>query len=733
MKISEIFLINTIFLSCLSLTFNKYSDDSRTLTPVELLAMPKVTDYLLSPDGKYLIYGVKKWNPETGKASTNFQYKNIETGETKDLTPAIEGQTDSSPQFSSHFLNFLFFQRSNKDIKSSVYYIPFPPDGKTEIKLTDYILPVNDFKIKAKSIVFSTDFYFQCETMECTKDLIDKESEQDYQVYTKLFMFHWDHWLVEGKGSHLFVQRIKLEDNNIILDGDAFDVTKKMEIFTPPLFTDYSNYDISCDGEKITFSVHLRNREESWKTGWNTYYLDIGLMSKPYCITQHTEARTQNPVFSKDGTKIAYLAMTTPGLESEILHFEVYNILTGQTIIIPNEEELSITSFLWDTDSKIIFVANSYQENQIFIADLINPASPLITKYEVKYSGMSYSLPYFAMKNKNVVVTKIVAYDAPERILLLKNNDSEEQIDIVDLNKDFIKTKFISPHETFNFSGGYNDTVYGNFYPPMDFDPQKTKAYPVVVLIHGGPEGSWTHAWGYSWNPQMYTGRGYAVIMINPHGSVGFGYKFQDDVRNHWGAAPFEDIILGVTHILNKYPSLDRTRMCAAGASYGGFMINWIEGHNYINETLGRDWTFNCLANHDGIFSAISMYYGTEEIWFPKEEFCDKNYGDCNPWESKEIRNWFEQYSPERYVKNWNTPMIIIHGGTDYRVPLTEGLSAFTTLQLRNVTSEFLFLHEENHWCLKPENQIKWYDRVYAFFDRFTNTEEYEIEEDQKY
>ena len=340
MKISEIFLINTIFLSCLSLTFNKYSDDSRTLTPVELLAMPKVTDYLLSPDGKYLIYGVKKWNPETGKASTNFQYKNIETGETKDLTPAIEGQTDSSPQFSSHFLNFLFFQRSNKDIKSSVYYIPFPPDGKTEIKLTDYILPVNDFKIKAKSIVFSTDFYFQCETMECTKDLIDKESEQDYQVYTKLFMFHWDHWLVEGKGSHLFVQRIKLEDNNIILDGDAFDVTKKMEIFTPPLFTDYSNYDISCDGEKIAFSAHLRNREESWKTGWNTYYLDIGLMSKPYCITQHTEARTQNPVFSKDGTKIAYLAMTTPGLESEILHFEVYNILTGQTTIIPNEEEL---------------------------------------------------------------------------------------------------------------------------------------------------------------------------------------------------------------------------------------------------------------------------------------------------------------------------------------------------------------------------------------------------------
>ena len=249
MKISFSLLL-LLFLSFPSLFSFQESD---TLTPEELLSMPKVTDYILSPDGKYLIYGVKKWNPSTGKSSTNFQYKDLLTLETKDLTQEIEGQTDSSPQFSSSFLNFLFFQRSNKDIKSSIYYIPFPPEGKTETKLTDYILPVNDFKIKAKSIIFSTDFYFECETMECTKDLIDKESQQDYQVYTKNFMFHWDHWLVEGKGSHLFIQKIKLGDNNdIILDGTSFDVTKKMEIYTPPLFTDFSNYDISRDGDKIS-------------------------------------------------------------------------------------------------------------------------------------------------------------------------------------------------------------------------------------------------------------------------------------------------------------------------------------------------------------------------------------------------------------------------------------------------------------------------------------------------
>ena len=727
MKISHLFSTFLLFLSCLS----RFSfQESDTLTPEELLSMPKVTDYIISPGGKYLIYGVKKWNPSTGKSSTNFQYKNLETLEVKDLTEAIEGQTDSSPQFSSAFLNYLFFQRSNKDIKSSIFYIPFPPEGKSEVKLTDYILPVNDFKIKSKSIIFSTDFYFKCETMECSKNLTEKESQQDYQVYTKLFMFHWDHWLVEGKGSHLFVQKIKLGDNNdIILDGDVSDVTKKMEIYTPPLFTDFSNYDISKDGDKIAFSAHIRNKDEALKTGWETYYFDMNIMSNPYLITSHTEARTQNPVFSNDGTKIAYLAMTTPGLESEILHFEIYNILTGKTIIIPNNEELSITSFMWDTDNKIIFVANSYQENQLFIADIIDPSKPIITKYEVKYTGMSYSLPYFAMKNKKIGVTKIVAYDSPERLLLIKNNEPKEQIDIVNLNEQFIKTKYIAEAHPFNFTGAYNDTVYGFFYLPKNYDSSKN--YPVVVLIHGGPESAYTHAWGYSWNPQMYTGRGYAVIMINPHGSVGFGYKFQDDVRNHWGGAPFEDIILGINYILKKYPALDKTRMCAAGASYGGFMINWIEGHNDINETLGRDWTFNCLANHDGVFSSISMYYGTEELWFLKEEMCDKNYGDCNPWESKEIRQWFEQYSPERYVNNWHTPMIIIHGGNDYRVSLTEGLSSFTSLQLKNIPSEFLFLHEENHWCLKPENQIKWYDRVYAFFDKYTKSGDYELNEEE--
>ena len=718
---------------------NITTQELEPLTPKDILSVEKLSSYILNPDGKYLIFGVKLWNPDTGKSYTHLRYKNIETGEIKNITPNVVGQSDTSPMFSSSFPNLLFFLRSNSDIKSSIYYIKFPPSSNIENedlskRLTNYELPIFDFKIKSKTIAFSTDVYFSCKNMNCSADLIEKESKQNYQVYTKLMMFHWDTWLVEGKGTHVFVQNIELNEKEIILKDSPKDITQNIEINCPPLFTDYTNYELSEDGEMIAFSGHLRNREEAWTTGYKTYYQNLLTMKNPVCITNRTTSRTQYPVFSKDGTKIAYLSMRTPGLESEFLHFEIYNILTNKLTIIPNEEELTIVGYEWKNDNEIIFYADSYQVYRIFTINLKNPLKPIVEKFPVKYTDKSYSLPYFAIKERNIALSRINAFDTPEKLVLFKYNKEtkllEEETEILELNKDFFAKKAISKAEMFNFTGGYNDTVYGVFLKPINFD--STKTYPVVVLIHGGPEQAWTSAFGTSWNPQMYTSRGYAVIMVNPHGSTGFGHKFQDDVRYNWGGVPFEDIMLGVSYILDKYSYLDRTRMCAAGGSYGGYMINWIEGHNDINETLNKDWTFNCLANHDGIFSHISMFYSTEEIWFPKEEFCDKHHTGCNPWEGPEIRKGFDTYSTERYVKNWKTPMIVIEGGTDYRVPLTEALSTFTALQLRGVPSEFFFLHQENHWVLKGENQIKWFEEVFNFFDKYTLSNEYEIPEEAK-
>ena len=726
--------IKLLFLFCFLI--NVFSQNLEPITPTDLLSVDKLSGYILSPDGKYVIFGIKKWNKDTGKSYSHLQYKNIETGEVKILTPNVEGQSDTSPQFSSSFTNILFFQRSNSNIKSSIYYIQFPPAGNSEDKnadsskrLTNYELPIIDYKIKSKSIAFSTDVYFKCKNMKCSADLIEKESKQDYQVYNNLMMFHWDTWLVEGKGTHVFVQYIDSSGNDVVVKDNPKDVTQDMELNSPPLFTDSTNYELSNDGTMIAFSGHLRNHEESWTTGFKTYFQNLLTMSKPICITTHTSARTQYPVFSKDGTKLAYLAMKIPDLESEILHLEIYNILTNKLTIVPNDEELSIQGYFWKNDYEIILYADNFQVYRLFNVNLQNPIKPIIQKYPVKYPDKSYSLPYFAIKNRLVALARVNAFDTPEKLMLFKYNSKtglkEEEYEIVEPNKEYWEKKAISEDEMFNFTGGYNDTVYGHFLKPINFDPAKT--YPVAVLVHGGPEQAWTQAWGTSWNPQMYTSRGYAVIMVNPHGSTGFGDKFQDDVRYNWGGVPYEDIMLGVSYILDKNKFLDRTRMCAAGGSYGGYMMNWIEGHNDINEKLNKDWTFNCLANHDGIFSHISMFYGTEEIWFPKEEFCDKKHKGCNPWEGPEIRKGFDTYSAERYVNNWKTPMIIIHGGTDYRVQLTEGLSAFTALQMRGVPSKFLFLHIENHWVLRAENQIVWFEEVYKFFDEYTKSNEFEV------
>ena len=722
------------FLIFFSKIFLSYEQESTPLTAEDILKVEKFSSYILSPNGKYIIVAVKQWNRESGKSYSHLRYKTIEEEELKILTPKVEGQSDTSPMFSKSFPNTLFFLRSNKDLKSSIFYVEFPPSSKkddevTPKQLTNYELEIFDFKIKSDTIAFSTDVYFQCKDMKCSHDLIEKEKDQNYQVYNKLMMFHWDHWLVEGKGTHVFVQKIEKKEQEIVLKDDPRDVTQGMEINCPPMFTDSSNYELSNDGNMIAFSGHLRNKEEAWRTGFKTYYQNLLTMTKPICITEHTTARTQCPMFSIDDTKIAYLAMKTPELESEILHFEIYNILTNKLTVIPNEEELAIEGYRWINDKEILFNADSYQAIQLFTLNLKNNT---VDKYPVKNINMSYSVPFFGFNNQYVSLARINAYDTPEKLVLFKYNQKTKQIEeeneIIDLNKEFFSTKFISKAEMFCFKGGYDDTVYGYFFKPINFD--ESKKYPVAVLIHGGPEGSWTHAWGTSWNPQMYTSHGYAVIMINPHGSVGFGDKFENDVRNNWGGVPYEDIMLGVSFILDKYSYLDRTRMCAAGGSYGGYMINWIEGHNDKNEKLNKDWTFNCLANHDGIFSHISMFYGTEEIWFPKEEYCSKENIGCNPWEGPEIRKGFETYSAERYVKNWKTPMIIIHGGIDYRVPLTEGLSAFTALQLNNIPSEFLFLHQENHWVLKAENQIVWFDEVLKFFDKYTLSSEYEIPEE---
>ena len=639
-------LFYNCILLCLIPLFISIIHEHEPLTPLEVQQFDRMSSPVLSPDGKYVIYTIRKWNQTTDKSYTNLQYTEISTKTRGFLTPAVVDQSDSNPIFSSAFPNYVFFQRKGK-----IRYIPFPPDeikmditeDKSE-ELASYDISIAEYKLKKDAFVFSADVYFDCDTIECSAKKI-KEEESEYQTYTSLHMFHWDQWLIEGKGSHLFYQKFKLNGNKFELIGTPRDLTIGMKLNTPPLFTSNENYDISNDGNLVAFSVHERNHEESWSTSWHTYYIQPSLMDKPFMITKHTDARTQNPKFSLDNTKIAYLAMKTPMLESENLHFEIYNILTGKVNIIADLLDVSVSDYFWENDHLLYFQSVVLGLNKIFTVDILDTTKPVFKLIDTKSMTASFGLPIKALKNRNIKLSRKVGYSCPERIVTFPDDELIE-----DTNSEVLKDKELPDPESFNFVGGYNDTVYGWIMKPINFE--ENKKYPVALLIHGGPESSWTSGWSYSWNPTMYAQQGYAVVMINPHGSTGVNSDFQNAVRNDWGGVPYQDIITGINYAVKTYNYLDGDKICAAGGSYGGYMINWINGHTDM---------FKCLVNHDGAFSVISKFYGTDELWFQKAEFCPYDKIGCNPFDGKEIRDGYEKNSPERFVQNWKTPMLIIH------------------------------------------------------------------------
>lgn len=695
-------IIFKFFLSIFLFSFSLSNKQSKTFTYEDLQSMKKFSSPILSNDGNYLVYSTSKWDSETHKTTTKIEYLDINTNQTYSI-PNEEENSDTSPTFSKIYPNYLFFLRTNKEGFSAIYYIDFPVlETSIPIQLTNYPLSINSYKLKADSIVVNVDMYFNCSDMNCSKTLIDEEQKRNYKVYTSLFAFHWDEWLTEGKGTHLFFQKFISINNTLTLLAEPYDITAGMEVFSPPHFED-DYYDISNDGNKVTFTAQLRTYNEAWSTSWKTYYIDINMMNKPILIIGNNQARTVNPKFSLDDTQIAFLAANRPMLEGDFLHIEIYNILTNKIRVLNNTLDLSVSDFKWVKNNKIYFIANYFQVYKLFQVE-IEKNTENYTIFNVKNPELSYGLPIIS---KTKIVLEKYGFNHPNQIV-----DIENEYTILNLNSELISQISLSTPEVLNFTSQNGDTVYGFIFKPINF--QSNEKYPLAVLIHGGPESSFSQSWGYRWNPQMWANQGYSVLMINFHGSSGFSQKFQDEVRDDYGGLAYYDIIDGINYVINNYNYIDKEKICAAGASYGGFMINWLQGHNNLLEKFN----FKCFVVHDGDFSMPNMFYATDEIFFAKAEYCKKDNIDCNPFEEGARENMFK-WAPETLVNNWSTPMMVIHGGKDYRVSLSEGLGVFTSLRLKNIESKMLFFPQENHWVLKPENQIKWMEEVIAWFDKY--------------
>ena len=716
----------TLLILLLTSIYCYFGDEKEPFTAEAMHSLNRLSSFVVSPDKQFIVFVNSLWDKESSQFYTNLQYldspvfvshKQENSVAPSNVTIPELGVTDSDPVFSSEFPGYLFFLRT-KDGVSNIYYIEFPPKDYSEPEqLTTYPINVSNLKLVKNTLVFSASVYFNCTDMNCTKEIDDRVAARGpntYSTYTKLMMRHWDFWYTEGKDSHPFYQRIENGGNGPELSGDPVDLMVNKTYCSPPLENGAEQFSISSDGNLIAFSAHNKDETMSYNTKWEIYVYNVATQDIK-SITDEEKGRCQNPVFKPDDdeNKLAYMCMAHYGLESDQLSMRIY---TPSTEVIEREDNKIIpmlNNFIWDPQGNKTFIQNAEYAGRVVLLSF-DFTENVYTNLTLDDNG--YGTPILISEDGDSMVIDYSSFTHATLLGTLQKNSETglyEATTYYDANADTMEQYDMVEPEWFTYIGANNDLIQGWIFKPTNY--VEGRLYPLAFLIHGGPEGSWDTHWSYRWNPNLWTNHGYAVVMINPHGSSGMGIDFQNSIRNNWGGWPYDDLMMGLDYVLLNYPFIDGNRVGACGASFGGYMVNWIQGHN-------DDQKFKCLVTHDGVFSTITMFYATEEMWFPMSEYCPQDSWGCKPYNHSE-RHGYDIYNPEHYANKWNTPHLVIHGGRDYRIPITEGISVFTTLQIRGVPSRFLHFPDENHWVLKPTNSIKWYDEVLGWLDKYLDNE----------
>lgn len=698
------------------------SSEQRSLTATDVQELKRLGTTKVSPDNKYLVFELSQWKSNEGKTE-GMHILNIAT---KNIEYSLEG---NSPKFATSDSFHLFYLKDD-DQAQNIYFINFPPTDKdSPVKLTDSPVDIDTFQLSGsgKEFAFSIRVYPQfLSDLERTKledDLINKRGTNTYQVFDQLMVNHWNVW-DDKKVSNIFYQSFDENYKPFQKPINLLESINPTNSPAPPFGGD-EEYDISFDGKMVAFTAVPR-KSEAINTRWVIYLAtfknssDFELSDISSSDANH-KGRSQDPKFSSNNKYVYYTCMPRDFLESDYLYLSRYNILTGDTNALTKFFDYSVGDyFITENDREVVFTTDYQGATEIFSSTFINNSVKLVsnkTQQSVSKSG----LLNFSYDESNKIYFSFVIEQSmlhPPYIALykFKNNYFDEESLIgaevyFDPNEKFNEEFFIPQITLYKFYGSANYT-YAWIMFPINFSSKIE--YPTAFLIHGGPEGSWGNDWSYRWNPLLWASSGYFVLMPNPEGSTGWGQSYVDAVRNNFGGAPFETLVNVFTTFFQEFDKFtNKDRVCAAGASYGGYMVNWIQGNP---ESI----KFSCLVTHDGDFSELNMFYITDEIWYPYAENCAEDNIGCNPWDSDKAREGYLKWSPESRVEYWQTPHMIIHGGNDFRIPLSEGISAFTALQMKGIESKFIYFTKEDHWVLKPENSIGWYANVISWFDKFT-------------
>ena len=661
-------------------------------TVQDLVRLARVSEPAVSPDGRRIAYVLRTTDMDANKGRTAIWLLDVRKRNASAVRLTDLAANSSAPEWSGdgHFLYYL----SNRSGASQVWRLAPGADRTGEsTQVTNLPLDVGSFRVSPKGdrVFVSMDVYRNCPTLACTKERLDTDahSKQHGVLYDRIFIRHWDTWS-DGRRSQLF--SLALEPSGAA-SGPPVNLTEGLDGDVPEKpFGGSEDYAVSPDGQKVSFSIRAAPVGEPWSTNFDIYLVPAA-GGTPRNLTADNPAWDAQPAFSPNGTTLAYLAMDRAGYEADRFHLVLLDLPSGVKRSLTQNWDRSIQSYAWSHDGKSLFAITDHLGQQpLWSIDAATGRASAIT-------GDGHVEAFSVGPERLIYAHSDLAHPAD---LYAVGLDGGKPTQLTHLNDADLAARAFGEYRQFNFNGANGDNVFGYVVKPPNF--KRGQTYPVALLIHGGPEGSMANEWHWRWNAQTFAGGGYGVVMIDFHGSTGYGQAFTDAIRGDWGGKPLEDLKLGLAAALKQNPWLDGEDACALGGSYGGFMVNWIAGQ----------WPdrFKCLVTHDGIFDNRGMYYATEELWFPEWEM-----GGSPEYENPAA---YAKFNPLDSVAKWKAPTLVIHGQLDYRIPYEQGLSVFTALQRRGIPSELLYFPDENHWVLKPANSIQWYDTVLAWLNRWT-------------
>jgi dipeptidyl aminopeptidase/acylaminoacyl peptidase len=651
-----------------------------TFTATEMMKLRRIGDFQVSPDGTLVVYAQTDVDLAAGTRNSDLWLVPVAGGAPRRLTS--HPKSDAQPRFSPDGKRLAFV--STRDGGPQVFVLEL--GGGEARKVTTLATDVEGFQwLDDKSLLVASRVFPDCPTSECNQKKLDAAGKPDSgQAYDELLIRHWDAW-DDGRRSHLFVVPVE--------GGPERDLTPGNRDVPPWSLGGPGDVAVSPDGREVCFS---RNDDAvpAISTNADLFVLPVagGAARKIGAAAGYDGGCRYSP----DGTRIAYRAQVRAGYEADRWRVMVYDRKSGAVTSLTEGFDRHAESVTWSADSKTIyFPAEDDGSTPIF-------AVPAAGGAVRKVADGSFGDVQAVAGGKALVATRSsLTYPAEiVRVSLPAAGPAvPAQERITKVNDSLLATFGLRPGESMSYTGAAGKKVQAWLVKPPSFDPAKT--YPLLVFIHGGPQGAWSDGWSNRWNPQVFASAGYVVFMPNPRGSIGWGQEFEDDINGDWGGRAYEDVMKG-TDWAEALPYVAKGRTSAAGASYGGYLINWIAGHTD---------RYRALVSHDGVFNLSSMYGSTEELWFPEWEFKGA------PWDNPEM---YAKWSPHLFVKEFKTPTLVVHSSLDYRVPLEQGLAMYTSLKRRGVPARFLTFPDENHWVLKPANAVRWYAEVQAWLDRYT-------------